>query len=233
MSYRNDVCEQASKIISGERQGQYGAPEDSFAVITDLWNGYLRTDCLTPGDVANMMALMKIARISNGVFKEDSYVDAIGYLAIGAELNKKEDIYLVNDPEKITLVKDGGTIDIRNIVFNQKPNDEEKCSDSCGIDIYGGDPDSADEGEEEENKIKDCYHCFYFNRKYDGCLRGNHAIKEIGCNGFKDKTSCLTCAHNDHEMIQEEDGELRVLCKLDDEYHSNTRACDSWEKGEV
>lgn len=245
MSYKNDICEQASKIISGERQGQYGAPEDSFAVIAKFWNVYLdardvrdseghRINApILANDVANMMALMKIARISNGVFKEDSYVDAIGYLAIGAELNKKEDVYLVNDPEKIILVKDGGTIDIRNIVFNQKPNDEEKCSDSCGIDIPGGDPDSTDEGEEEENKIEDCYHCFYFNRKYVGCLRGNHAIKEIGCNGFKDRTSCLTCAHNDYSVIHDDGEELRVLCKLDDEYHSNTRACDNWEEGEV
>ena len=235
MSYKNDICEQASKIISGERQGQYGAPENSFAVIADLWNGYLRTDRLTPGDVANMMALMKLGRISNGVFKEDSYVDAIGYLAIGAELNKKNE-HLVNDPEKITLVKDGGTIEIRkdgNIVFNRKPNDEEKCSDSCDIDIPGGDPDSVDETEEEENRIKDCYHCFYYGKKYDGCLRGNHAIKSIGCNEFKDKTSCLTCVHNDSELIQDDDGELRVLCKLDDEYHYNTRACDNWEEGAV
>lgn len=211
MSYKNDICEQASKIISGERQGQYGAPENSFAVIAKFWNVYLdardvrdseghRINApILANDVANMMALMKIARISNGVFKEDSYVDAIGYLAIGAELNRVE----------------------------------EKCSDSCNIDLPGGDPDSTDEGEEEENKIEDCYHCFYFNRKYDGCLRGNHAIKSIGCNEFKDKTSCLTCVHNDSELIQDDDGELRVLCKLDDEYHYNTRACDNWEEGAV
>lgn len=211
MSYKNDICEQASKIISGERQGQYGAPENSFAVIADLWNGYLRTDRgLTPGDVANMMALMKIARISNGVFKEDSYVDAIGYLAIGAELNKVDEA-------------------IENWRRHQK-----ECSDSCGIDNPFRDPDSVDETE-EENKIEDCYHCFYFNKKYDGCLKGNHAIKDIGCNGFKDKTSCLTCIHrNGSEPINDVlTNELRVLCNIDDEYHLNSKACKNWEEGEV
>ena len=100
MSYRNEVCEQASKIISGERQGQYGVPEDSFSVIAKFWNTYLNTRdpkdtngnriniTLCSNDVAVMMALMKVARISNGVFKEDSFIDAIGYLAIGAELSK-------------------------------------------------------------------------------------------------------------------------------------------------
>lgn len=190
MSYKNDICEQASKIISGERQGQYGAPEDSFAVIAKFWNVYLdardvrdseghRINApIVANDVANMMALMKIARISNGVFKEDSYVDAIGYLAIGAELNRADE-YFVNDPEKITFFKkDGRTIEIRkdgNIVFNQKQNDEVKCSDSC----------------------------------------------------------CLTCAHHDYSVIYNDGEELRVLCKLDDEYHSNTGACDNWEEGEV
>jgi hypothetical protein len=171
------------------------------------------------------------------VFKEDSYVDAIGYLAIGAELSNGEAIEnwrrhqkeLEDAPVRIgnlTFTKDSITI------HKEDPSNND-CSDACDIDIPGGDPDSVDETEEEENRIKDCYHCFYYGKKYDGCLRGNHAIKSIGCNEFKDKTSCLTCVHNDHEMIQDDDGELRVLCKLDDEYHSNTRACDNWEGGDV
>lgn len=223
MSYKNDICEQASKIISGERQGQYGAPENSFAVIAKFWNVYLdardvrdseghRINApILPNDVANMMALMKLGRISNGVFKEDSYVDAIGYLAIGAELNKVDEA-------------------IENWRRHQK-----ECSDSCGIDNPFRDPDSVDETEEEENKIEDCYHCFYFNKKYDGCLKGNHAIKDIGCNGFKDKTSCLTCIHrNGSEPINDVlTNELRVLCNIDDEYHLNSKACKNWEEGAV
>ena len=35
------------------------------------------------------MALLKIARIATGTFKEDSYIDACGYLACGAELDIK------------------------------------------------------------------------------------------------------------------------------------------------
>lgn len=41
---------------------------------------------LAPHDVAMMMALLKIARIKTGAFKEDSFVDAAGYIACGYEI---------------------------------------------------------------------------------------------------------------------------------------------------
>ena len=45
--------------------------------------------CILPEDVAVMMALLKIARIKTGKFKEDRFVDACGYLACAAELEKE------------------------------------------------------------------------------------------------------------------------------------------------
>jgi hypothetical protein len=50
--------------------------EDSFPRIRDYWNES------TEEAVALKMALLKIARIENGISVEDSYVDAIGYLAL-------------------------------------------------------------------------------------------------------------------------------------------------------
>lgn len=41
---------------------------------------------LSPEDVGLMMALFKIARIQTGSFKEDSFVDACGYLACAGEI---------------------------------------------------------------------------------------------------------------------------------------------------
>lgn len=41
---------------------------------------------LTAEDVANMMALLKIGRIAIGRHKDDSYIDAIGYLACAGEI---------------------------------------------------------------------------------------------------------------------------------------------------
>ena len=86
------LCEEALKVINGERQNQYGHPEDSFSAIATLWQGYLRTAMgdedleISATDVALMMVLLKIARIMGQGRSEDSYVDAIGYLALAGEM---------------------------------------------------------------------------------------------------------------------------------------------------
>lgn len=82
---RAEVLQAAEKCVCGDRDEQYGNPEDSFTVIADLWGAY-RDEHYKPHDVAMMLALMKIARIVTGVQKEDSYVDAAGYLACAGEI---------------------------------------------------------------------------------------------------------------------------------------------------
>ncbi len=85
-----DLLAEASAIINGERQDQYGNPEDSFALIAWFWNAYLRTSAtithlpLTPRDVALMMVLFKLAREAHQA-KRDNLVDAAGYPAIAAD----------------------------------------------------------------------------------------------------------------------------------------------------
>lgn len=81
--------DEARKCITGDRQDQYGHAERNFEVISDLWNVYLGDRMkgnLSPADVGVMMALMKIARIASGTQQTDSYVDAIGYLALAGEI---------------------------------------------------------------------------------------------------------------------------------------------------
>lgn len=82
---RGRVLLHAHDIINGQRQQQYGKPEDSFSEIAVLWNwwlGPLLNAPLTAQDVAMMMALMKIAREKNGAGKTDNIVDACGYLGL-------------------------------------------------------------------------------------------------------------------------------------------------------
>jgi hypothetical protein len=43
-------------------------------------------DELTPADVAAMMILMKVSRITTSPGKEDNWVDIAGYAACGAEV---------------------------------------------------------------------------------------------------------------------------------------------------
>ena len=91
---RATILDAAKKIVTGDREKQYGKPEDNFAVIARFWEVYLSERCvgggaevtLNPDDVAMLMALMKVARIMTGTFKGDSYIDACGYLACAAEI---------------------------------------------------------------------------------------------------------------------------------------------------
>ena len=86
---RQYFLHKAEECICVDREEQYGNPEDSFGTIAKLWSVYLGYE-LTAEDVANMMALLKMGRIATGRHKNDSYVDAIGYLACAGEIAGKE-----------------------------------------------------------------------------------------------------------------------------------------------
>ena len=88
---REEILKEALRCVTGEREQQYGSPEDSFMTIAELWTVYLEHGCvedngavlLHPEDVAAMMALLKIARICTGKYKGDNWVDLAGYAACG------------------------------------------------------------------------------------------------------------------------------------------------------
>lgn len=84
---RAEILEAARVCVCGERERDYGAPEDSFALIGRLWTAYLGTP-VTPKDVAMMMALLKVARIKVGD-KADSFIDLAGYAACAGEIAGK------------------------------------------------------------------------------------------------------------------------------------------------
>ena len=84
---RGRILQEAHDIINGQRQTEYGNPEDSFGEIAFAWNWYLadRFDdmpVITAADVAMMMALFKIAREKCGAGKKDNIRDACGYLGL-------------------------------------------------------------------------------------------------------------------------------------------------------
>lgn len=88
MTSKNDILDKAKTIINGERQGTYGEAEDSFSVIAKMWAAYLGKE-IKSEDVANMMILMKVARNSSGVYKDDNWIDICGYAALGGEIQSK------------------------------------------------------------------------------------------------------------------------------------------------
>ena len=82
---RADILDRAKAIVTGEREKQYGKPEDNFAIIAELWGAYTGYK-FSPVDVAMMMALLKVARIKTGVGTVDSFVDLAGYAACAGEI---------------------------------------------------------------------------------------------------------------------------------------------------
>lgn len=82
---RAEILDAAKKIVTGDREKQYGKPEDNFAVIAEFWTTYTGHP-ISSEDVAIMMALLKIARIRSGNYKADSFVDGVGYLSLAAEI---------------------------------------------------------------------------------------------------------------------------------------------------
>ena len=94
---RAEILEHACALIIGDREKQYSPPENSFKAIAELWNGYLHNAGflgpeLEPEDVGLMMALFKIARIQTGSYKDDSFIDACGYIACAGEIAESEGV---------------------------------------------------------------------------------------------------------------------------------------------
>lgn len=97
---RKKILEAAEKCVCGDRNEQYGSPENSFRMIADLWVPYLKEKCLSsgtdvcilPDDVAAMMVLFKIARVATGQRKADNWIDVAGYAACGGEIGGNNNV---------------------------------------------------------------------------------------------------------------------------------------------
>lgn len=89
MSTRKEILDAAKRCVCGDREQDYGSPENNFQTIADLWNAYLKggkKTAIDAVDVAAMLALLKIARIGSGHAKQDNWVDLAGYAACGGEI---------------------------------------------------------------------------------------------------------------------------------------------------
>lgn len=92
---RKEILAAAEKCVCGNREQDYGIPENSFRLIAEFWHTYLSAKCvaagvhvqLEPEDVAAMMALLKIARASANPEHIDSWIDGAGYMACGGEIS--------------------------------------------------------------------------------------------------------------------------------------------------
>lgn len=118
---RSEILDTAYSCVCKDRNAQYGEPEDSFEVIAELWEVYLThrhatETTINPEDVGVMMALMKIARISLGKAKTDSYIDACGYIACAGEIATRR------DADKVDKAMEAFGTAAREVMRNDKVN---------------------------------------------------------------------------------------------------------------
>lgn len=88
---RVEALREAAKIISGDRNKQYGSPEDNFERTAKIWSVILGIE-ISNEDVAMMMVGLKVARYaSKSGFQPDTWVDIAGYAGCGYEVGYLQD----------------------------------------------------------------------------------------------------------------------------------------------
>jgi len=88
---RIEALREAARIIAGDRDVQYGAPEDNLGRIAKIWSVIFAIE-ITPQDVAMAMVGLKMARyVNKSEFQPDTWIDIAGYAGIGFEVGQLED----------------------------------------------------------------------------------------------------------------------------------------------
>ena len=89
---RAELLKAAEKAVM-DRGLNYSKPEDNFERIARLWNAHLHNRNLLkhsygllPEDVALLLGLVKVGRLSNDFSHRDSWIDLAGYAACGGEI---------------------------------------------------------------------------------------------------------------------------------------------------
>ena len=93
---RASILQEAEILVNGDRNVDYGDPIDDFRRTADFWSTYLsglvgQPLFLKPHDVAVMMSLLKISRITWSPNKRDHWADLAGYAACGFDCSVRED----------------------------------------------------------------------------------------------------------------------------------------------
>ena len=82
---REEILDTAKRCVCGDREQDYGRPEDNFDLIAKMWSAYMGVE-FNPVDVSMFMVMLKVARIKSGVGTMDSFVDGCGYVSCGGEI---------------------------------------------------------------------------------------------------------------------------------------------------
>ena len=86
---RDYFLAEAQKLIKGPRAIDYGPVKKNHQRIADIWTILLDKklkEPITPEEVVACMVGVKTARLAEDINKDDSWIDIIGYAALGGEI---------------------------------------------------------------------------------------------------------------------------------------------------
>jgi len=95
MKSRKDFLDTAEGLINGPRAKEYGPAKLNHQRIADIWSILLAKKLsseITPEEVVACMVGLKLARLAEDTSKDDSWVDIIGYAALGGEIVNDETV---------------------------------------------------------------------------------------------------------------------------------------------
>ena len=94
MNARSRMLHEAERLVNGDRNNTYGPPEQDFERTAIMWTTYMNGRRIFDAhDVAVMMILLKVSRLSWSPDKPDNWIDIAGYAACGYDIisNKQEE----------------------------------------------------------------------------------------------------------------------------------------------
>jgi len=90
MKPRNVYIDQAKALINEDRASQYGDAHENHQRIADIWSVVLGKP-VSAGQVVACMIGVKLARLAHKIDNDDSWVDIIGYAALGGEITSSSE----------------------------------------------------------------------------------------------------------------------------------------------
>ena len=93
---RSEIIKDADSKINGDRAKDYGEAFENHERIAEGWNIIMKNALKTHGyltvsHVALMMDWLKTARLLHSIDHADTWVDKVGYAALGGEMALKDD----------------------------------------------------------------------------------------------------------------------------------------------
>ena len=82
---REYFLNEAEKLINGPRAKEYGPAKFNHERIATIWSVILARE-VTAEEVVACMIGVKLARLAETLNHDDSWVDIIGYAALGGEI---------------------------------------------------------------------------------------------------------------------------------------------------